>query len=72
MFTVDLVGMDVATDAFDKQGLRGHNDNLMDVIEMINCVAAMYEPCAKNHANLINVPLCIDLVLNWMLNVYDM
>ena len=68
---VDLIEMDVATDSFDKQGLRGHNDNLMDVIEIINCVAAMYESSAKNHQNLINVPLCVDLVLNWMLSVYD-
>ena len=70
--SVDLIEMDVATDCFDKQGLRGHNDNLMDVIEIINCVAAMYESSAKNHQNLINVPLCVDLVLNWMLSVNDM
>ena len=72
IISVDLIEMDVATDCFDKQGLRGHNDNLMDVIEIINCVAAMYESSAKNHQNLINVPLCVDLVLNWMLSVNDM
>jgi dystrophin len=71
IFTVDLVDMEAATDWFEKQGLRGHNDNLMDVIEIINCVAAMYEASAKNNNNIINVPLCVDLVLNWMLNVYD-
>lgn len=64
--------MNVATEEFQKQGLQGHNDNLMDVIEVINCVAAMYESSAKNNEHLINVPLCVDLVLNWMLNVYDM
>ncbi|XP_053396069.1 dystrophin-like isoform X7 [Mercenaria mercenaria] len=68
---LDLVEMEAATEEFEKQGLRGHNDNLMDVIEIINCVAAMYESSAKNNNNIINVPLCVDLVLNWMLNVYD-
>ena len=64
--------MEIAMDSFDKQGLRGHNDNLIDVIEIINCVAAMYEVSARNLQLQINVPLCVDLVLNWMLNVYDM
>ncbi|XP_052240299.1 dystrophin-like isoform X2 [Dreissena polymorpha] len=64
---LDLVDMKVATEKFDEQGIRGHNDKLMDVVEIINCLSAMYESSGSNN----DVPLCVDLVLNWMLNVYD-
>ncbi|KAK2181700.1 hypothetical protein NP493_384g05004 [Ridgeia piscesae] len=68
---LDLLGMNNAIDAFDQHNLRGQNDKLMDVIEIINCVTTMYEGVAEDHPNLVNVPLCVDLVLNWLLNVYD-
>ncbi|KAL3882695.1 hypothetical protein ACJMK2_029008 [Sinanodonta woodiana] len=68
---LDLITMSMATDSFEKQGLRGHNDKIMDVLEIINCVAAMYEQTARVHQDLINIPLCVDLVLNWILSVYD-
>ena len=64
--------MNVAIEAFDRHDLRGHNDNVMGVIEIINCIATMYEHIGDNHPDLVNVPLCVDLVLNWILNVYDM
>ena len=63
--------MNSAIDAFDQHGLRGQNDKLMDVVEIINCLTTMYEGIAEDHPNLVNVPLCVDLVLNWLLNVYD-
>ena len=68
---LDLLNMNNAIDAFDQHGLRAQNDKLMDVIEMISCVTSMYEGIAEDHPNLVNVPLCVDLVLNWLLNVYD-
>ncbi|XP_064628408.1 dystrophin-like isoform X4 [Lineus longissimus] len=67
-----LLGMHIASDAFDSHGLRAQNDKLMNVIEIINCCQSMYERVAEEHqSELVNVPLCIDLVLNWLLNVYD-
>ncbi|XP_052810329.1 dystrophin-like isoform X2 [Mya arenaria] len=68
---LDLVDLQVATEEFEKQGMKGRNDKLLDVVEVINCVAAMYEASARSHEQLVNVPLCVDLVLNWLLNVYD-
>ena len=70
-FPVDLLNMNNAIDAFDQHGLRGQSDQLMDVMEMITCMTSMYEGIAEDHPNLVNVPLCVDLALNWMLNVYD-
>lgn len=43
----------------------------MDVMQIINCTLEMYEALAEMHPTLVNVPLCVDLVLNWLLNVYD-
>ncbi|XP_069136952.1 dystrophin-like isoform X1 [Argopecten irradians] len=68
---LDLLAINVAVEAFDHHNLRGRNDSLMNVIEMINCLSTMYDNVAVEHPDLVNVPLCVDLVLNWVLNVYD-
>jgi hypothetical protein len=70
-FLVDLMAMNVATQSFEQHQLRGQNDNLMDIIQIINCLSTMYEIVAQSHQDLVNVPLCVDLVLNWILNIYD-
>lgn len=64
--------MNTAADSFDRHGLRAQNDKLMDVIEIINCVTSMFEVVATEHPTLVNVPFCVDMVLNWILDVYDM
>ncbi|XP_067674722.1 dystrophin-like isoform X3 [Haliotis asinina] len=69
---MDLVSMNTAADSFDRHGLRAQNDKLMDVIEIINCVTSMFEVVATEHPTLVNVPFCVDMVLNWILDVYDM
>lgn len=71
-FTVDLVAMTLATESFDAHNLRGRNDNVIDVIDMIRCLKTMYERIEAKHQKLVNISLCVDLVLNWILNVYDM
>ena len=71
VIAVDLLNMNNAINAFDQHGLRAQNDKLMDVIEVINTITTMYEGIKEDHPNLVNLPLCVDLVLNWILNVYD-
>ncbi|KAL3212838.1 hypothetical protein MRX96_007875 [Rhipicephalus microplus] len=68
---LDLVFMNNAINAFDQHGLRAQNDKLISVPEMITCLATIYEGVAQEHSNLVKVPLCIDLCLNWLLNLYD-
>ena len=63
--------MNNAIDAFDQHGLRAQNDKLIDVIEVISTITTMYEGIKEDHPNLVNLPVCVDLVLNWILNVYD-
>lgn len=70
-FSVDLLEMSIAVDSFDQHGLKDENDKLIDVIDIIICLNSMYEGIADLHPTLVNVPLCVDLSLNWVLNAYD-
>ena len=66
-----LLNLNVAIEAFDAHGLRGQNDKLLDVPDMITVLSSLYETISAAHPTVVNVPLCLDLTLNWMLNVYD-
>ena len=65
------LNLNVAIEAFDAHGLRGQNDKLLDVPDMITVLSSLYETISAAHPTVVNVPLCLDLTLNWMLNVYD-
>jgi len=69
---LDLVDMNsVLTNAFDTHGLRTNNDELIDVGEMINVLSSIFDNVEKARKDAICVPQCVDLTLNWLLNVYD-
>lgn len=68
---LDLVNMNNAINAFDQHGLRAQNDKLISVPEMITCLSTIYEGIATENNSLINIPLSLDLCLNWLLNLYD-
>lgn len=63
--------MNNAINAFDQHGLRAQNDKLISVPEMITCLSSIYEGLATENNSLINIPLSLDLCLNWLLNLYD-
>ncbi|KAF4085492.1 hypothetical protein AMELA_G00095790 [Ameiurus melas] len=44
---------------------------MMDVVEVIHILTALYEKLEEERSVLINIPLCVDMCLNWLLNVYD-
>ncbi|KAG7257970.1 hypothetical protein CRUP_007160, partial [Coryphaenoides rupestris] len=46
-------------------------ERVMDVVEVIHALTALYERLEEERAVAINVPLCVDMCLNWLLNVYD-
>ena len=60
-------------------GASWPNDKLLDVVEVIGLLTALLEKAAGAEGTegqppssaLFNVPLSVDLVLNWLLNVYD-
>ena len=71
LFPVHLLHLNVAIEAFDAHGLRGQNDKLLDVSDMITVLTSLYETISATSPATVNVPLCLDLTLNWLLNVYD-
>lgn len=68
---LDLVSINSSSEAFDLHGLRGQNDKILDVADMVLVLRAIFGSAAIQHPTLIDIPLCVDLALNWLLNVYD-
>lgn len=68
---LELVTMQMASEGFDLHGLRGQNDKILDVADMVLVLRAIFNNASAQHPNLVDLPLCVDLALNWLLNVYD-
>lgn len=58
--------MSVAIESFDRHGLRAQNDRLIDIPDMTTVLHALYVTIDQ-----IDLPLMLDLAINWVLNVYD-
>uniref|UniRef100_A0A673WNT7 Dystrophin related protein 2 n=1 Tax=Salmo trutta TaxID=8032 RepID=A0A673WNT7_SALTR len=44
---------------------------VIDVLEVIHALTSLYEQLEEKHGVLLDIPLCVDMCLNWLLNVYD-
>ncbi|XP_026807467.1 dystrophin-like [Rhopalosiphum maidis] len=69
--SLDLLTLEAALESFDNHGLRAQNDKLITVSEMLTILGSIFDTLASQHPSLVHVPLCLDLSLNWLLNVYD-
>lgn len=58
-------------EVFDEQGLRAQNDKLISVNDMTSVLASLYNSIPEEERSLAQYPACLDLALNWLLNVYD-
>uniref|UniRef100_A0A8C1F917 Dystrophin related protein 2 n=1 Tax=Cyprinus carpio carpio TaxID=630221 RepID=A0A8C1F917_CYPCA len=67
---VDLLKLSSLVDVFREQELQ-HAEHVMDVVEVIHALTSLYEKLEEERSVLINIPLCVDMCLNWLLNVYD-
>ncbi|XP_069069480.1 dystrophin-related protein 2 [Pleurodeles waltl] len=67
---LDLVTLKTASEVFNEHELQS-SDRVMDVVEVIHCLTALYEQLEEERGVLVNVPLCVDMSLNWLLNVFD-
>lgn len=67
---VDLVTLTTALEIFSEHDLQT-SEHVMDVVEVIHCLTALYERLEEERGILVNVPLCVDMSLNWLLNVFD-
>ncbi|XP_074541744.1 utrophin [Halichoeres trimaculatus] len=67
---LDLLDLSVAQNTFEQHKMT-NNSQLKTVPDVINCLTSIYDGLEQEHKDLVNVPLCVDMCLNWLLNVYD-
>lgn len=67
---VDLLSMPMVCEVFDQHNLK-QNEQLLDISQLVTCLTSLYQRLEQSHSHLVNVPLCVDMCLNWLLNVYD-
>lgn len=67
---MDLVGLSSLAEVFREQELQ-QPEHVMDVVEVIHGLTALYERLEEERSTMVNIPLCVDMCLNWLLNVYD-
>lgn len=69
---MDFVDIKTAIDAFDKHGgLKGQNERNLDTAQVVQYLNRLFQPVVKQHGQLIDIVLAVDLTLNWLLSVYD-
>nr|XP_014437163.1 utrophin isoform X2 [Pelodiscus sinensis]XP_025035407.1 utrophin isoform X2 [Pelodiscus sinensis] len=67
---LDLLDLNTTNEVF-KQHKLSQNDQLLSVQDVISCLTTAYSGLEEKHKDMVNVPLCVDMCLNWLLNVYD-
>ncbi|XP_039384571.1 utrophin isoform X3 [Mauremys reevesii] len=67
---LDLLDLTRTNEVFKEHKLS-QNDQLLCVQDVISCLTTIYTGLEEKHKDLVNVPLCVDMCLNWLLNVYD-
>ncbi|XP_027543095.1 utrophin isoform X2 [Neopelma chrysocephalum] len=67
---LDLLELNTTSEVFKQQKLS-QNDQLIGVQDVISCLTTIYSGLEEKHKDMVNVPLCVDMCLNWLLNVYD-
>ncbi|XP_006024299.1 utrophin isoform X2 [Alligator sinensis] len=67
---LDLLELNTTNEVFKEHKLN-QNDQLVGVQDVISCLTTVYSGLEEKHKELVNVPLCVDMSLNWLLNVYD-
>lgn len=73
---VDKLSLGCVAEVFQGLG-SGYDDpvadavEVIDVLEFIHALTSLYEQLEEKHGVLLDIPLCVDMCLNWLLNVYD-
>ncbi|MCI4382586.1 hypothetical protein PGIGA_G00016470 [Pangasianodon gigas] len=67
---LDLLELAMAQGIFEQHQLT-HNEQVLEVPAIITCLLTIYTELQQVYPDLIDIPLCVDLCLNWLLNVYD-
>ncbi|KAJ8348737.1 hypothetical protein SKAU_G00273260 [Synaphobranchus kaupii] len=67
---LDMLTLGCLRDVFREQELQ-QGEHVMDVVDVIRVLTRLYERLEEERGVLVNIPLCVDMCLNWLLNVYD-
>ncbi|XP_017332634.1 utrophin isoform X1 [Ictalurus punctatus] len=67
---LDLLDLAMAHGVFEQHQLTD-NEQVLEVPAIITCLFTIYTELQQVYPDLIDIPLCVDLCLNWLLNVYD-
>ncbi|KAM6953516.1 dystrophin-related protein 2 isoform 2-T2 [Aplochiton taeniatus] len=67
---LDVLTLGSLAEVFREHDLQ-QGEHVMDVAEIIHAMTGLYERLEEERASLVNIPLCVDMCLNWLLNVYD-
>ena len=69
---LDLLDIESVVVCFDAHGLSADKHDLtIAAPEIVTILTSIYETLYQCEPEDINVPLCVDLCLNWILNVFD-
>lgn len=85
MSTVDKLPLLTVVDTFDSLGLRGHNDRLLDLPDMISTLNTLYNLCLNQQQTItqsssknapppppeprVNISYVTDMAINWVLTL---
>ena len=71
VLTVDVIALDKLDRAFSS--LQDSVAGVIGVLDVVNLLVTVYDPL-NDHAGAlhnVNIPLTVDLIFNWLMNVYD-
>lgn len=71
---MDLIDLESVNKVFDSPTpVKSDADSTISVPDIVSHLVSLYEPLAIHapSSRSVNIPLSVDLVLNWLLNVYD-
>lgn len=68
---IDLLMLETFQEIFDEFGLRAKNEKLIGANEIIRCLKIIFERLQMDEKRSLDMPLCVDLSLNWLLNLFD-
>ena len=70
-FLVDMIEKNVVVEALERHNMHGSHEDVVGVSDMVKVLTFLFDKLDQNEKAKIDIPLSIDLSLNWLLNVYD-
>ena len=70
-FPVDMVEKTAVVEAFERHNMHGSHEDVIGVSEIVKVLTFIFDKLDQKQKETIDIPLSIDLSLNWLLNVYD-